>query len=216
LLETQTPPKPVYRIARKPNAWQSPDWSRAHQDGTFGNRFDDPDSFYRVLYASSQELSCFIETLARFRTDLTLVAELAEIRGEDDFLEYGVVPSEWRANRVVGTAVVRGHYADICAPEWIGHLRKKLAVDCHRLGIADLDACVLQSADLRSLTQLVSRCVYEAGLPGIYYRSRHGHSLENWAFFEPFHISDPKSKRITADNPALQEALTILNLTLAE
>ena len=56
-------------MARYPDAWQLPDWSRA-KDGTFGNRFDDPESEYRVLYASSQQVSCFVETLARFRPDL--------------------------------------------------------------------------------------------------------------------------------------------------
>ena len=51
--------------------------------GTFGNRFDDPDGTYRVLYASSQRLGCYLETLARFRVDLTLYAELSEIDGEN-------------------------------------------------------------------------------------------------------------------------------------
>ena len=50
-----------------------------------GNRFDDPESYYRVLYASSQEVSCFIETLARYRPDLTLLAELEAIEGDNDF-----------------------------------------------------------------------------------------------------------------------------------
>jgi len=84
-LETKTPPQPIYRIGRQPDAWRPPDWSRASADGTFGNRFDDPESYYRVLYASSQEVSCFIETLARYRPDLTLLAELEAIEGDNDF-----------------------------------------------------------------------------------------------------------------------------------
>jgi hypothetical protein len=54
-LETRVPPKPIYRVERGTDAWQAPDWAWASIDGTFGNRFDDPDSLYRVLYASSQE-----------------------------------------------------------------------------------------------------------------------------------------------------------------
>ena len=81
-------------MARHPDAWQLPDWSRA-KDGTFGNRFDDPESEYRVLYASSQQVSCFVETLARFRPDLTLLEELKEIKGDDDFLPVGEVPRNW-------------------------------------------------------------------------------------------------------------------------
>ena len=59
----------IYRLGRKPDPWAPPDWASAGPDGTFGNRFDDPDATYRVLYASLQRLGCFVETLARFRID---------------------------------------------------------------------------------------------------------------------------------------------------
>lgn len=58
-------PGVIYRLGRKPDPWAPPDWASAGPDGTFGNRFDDPDATYRVLYASSQRLGCFVETLAR-------------------------------------------------------------------------------------------------------------------------------------------------------
>jgi hypothetical protein len=74
----------IYRLGRKPDPWSPPDWASAGPDATFGNRFDDPDATYRVLYASSQRLGCFVETLARFRVDPKLLAELAQIEGEDD------------------------------------------------------------------------------------------------------------------------------------
>ena len=57
-LEAKSPPEPIYRIGRRPNAWQPPDWSQASKNGTFDNRFDDPESYYGVIYASSQEVSC--------------------------------------------------------------------------------------------------------------------------------------------------------------
>src|ERR1051325_5043371 len=74
----------MQRIGRRPDPWQYPDWSKANPDGTFGNRFDDPEGRFRVLYACSARLGCFLETLARFRPDLALYAELQEIAGEDD------------------------------------------------------------------------------------------------------------------------------------
>jgi hypothetical protein len=37
----------THRIGRRPDPWQYPDWSRLNPDGTFGNRFDDPDGEYR-------------------------------------------------------------------------------------------------------------------------------------------------------------------------
>ena len=138
-VETRTPTQPIYRVARHLDAWQLPDWSRA-KDGTFGNRFDDPESEYRVLYASSQQVSCFVETLARFRPDLSLIEELREIEGDDDFLPIGEVPLNWCANRVIGTASSAGNYADVYGVEWIALLRRRLASVCLRLGYPDLDA----------------------------------------------------------------------------
>jgi predicted dehydrogenase len=82
--EIKTPTAPIFRLGRPPDPWEPPDWSRAHGDGTFGNRFDDPTGYYRVLYASSQRLSCFIETLAAF-DPMSLLAELDGIAGEYTF-----------------------------------------------------------------------------------------------------------------------------------
>lgn len=213
-LEVRTPSDSIYRVARYPDAWQLPDWSRA-KDGTFGNRFDDPESDYRVLYAASQEVSCYVETLARFRPDLALMEELREIEGDDDFLPVGEVPLEWCANRVIGTASAEGNYADIYAAEWIALLRRKLVSDCLRMGLRDLDASGLQNSSPRTLTQLVSRIVYDMGLAGVYYRSRYGHNLENWALFEPCRILRMKNRRVTQEDEALAEAMQILGLKFA-
>jgi hypothetical protein len=51
---------------------------------------------------------------------------------------------------------------------------------------------------------------------GIYYRSRYGHDLENWALFEPFRIRRATSQALATDDPALVEALRILGLKLAD
>ena len=100
--------------------------------------------------------------------------------------------------------------------EWIALLRRKLVSDCLRLGLRDLDASALQNSSPRTLTQLVSRIVYDMGLAGVYYRSRYGHNLENWALFEPCRISRMKSKKVAADDPALEEAMEILGLKFAK
>jgi hypothetical protein len=92
MLDTKTPIAPLFRLGRKPDPWNPPDWSRAQPDGTFGDRFDDPQGNYRVLYAATQRVSCFVETLARFRPDLSLIAELHAIAGEDDYVPLGTVP----------------------------------------------------------------------------------------------------------------------------
>lgn len=83
-LASVEPDAPLYRLGRQPDPWAWPDWSYAAPDGTFGNRYDDPEGSYRVLYACSQRVGAFIETLARFRPDLEVLAELDRIEGEDE------------------------------------------------------------------------------------------------------------------------------------
>lgn len=213
-LEARRSDAPVYRLGRHPDAWQPPDWFLAQSDGTFGNRFDDPDGYYRVLYASSQRLACFVETLARFRPDLTLLAELSEIEGADDFLPLGTVPRDWLTVRVMGTAELNGFFADIYAATWVAHLRKSLAADALKLGMKDIDLGTLEKAEPRRLTQLASRQAYRLNFAGVFYRSRFGHSLENWAIFEPFPLEGALSERFYEDDKDFLEALQILGIRL--
>jgi len=209
--EAKTPPEQIYRVARMPDAWAPPDWSRALRDGTFDNRFDDPESEYRVLYASSQPVGCFLETLARFRPDLATLAAVNEIEGEDDFTPAGKVPPGWELNRAIGKARAEGNFADICGGEWLTYLRSKLASECVELGIKEFDASVMQSTK-RAITQQVSRIAYELGYAGIYYRSRYGHDVDNWALFEPFRIRETSTQAIARNHPALVEAAGILGI----
>jgi hypothetical protein len=171
---------------------------------------------YRVLYASSQRLGCFLETLGRFRVDPKLLAELAEIEGEDDYCPLGQVPLEWIEKRIMGVATAGGEYADICGSEWIGRLRTLLAVRLVKLGFDDLDASVLQQTAPRSVTQLASRIVFNDGFAGIYYRSKYGHDVENWALFEPFQISVQSPESIEPDDPDLQRAFRLHSLKFKE
>jgi hypothetical protein len=146
---------PPFTVWRRPDPWQYPDWSRSNPDGTFGNRFDDPDGEYRVLYASSARVGCFLETLARYRPDMALYAELAEIEGEDAFVPAGVVPREWFEVRTMGSAEAHGRFADVGSSDWILTLRRRLASLLISLGIPDFDASVLQRSGPRQLTQHV-------------------------------------------------------------
>ena len=50
-LESKRPAGPLFRVGRERDAWAIPDWAYAKEDGTFGNRFDDPMGVYRVLDA---------------------------------------------------------------------------------------------------------------------------------------------------------------------
>ena len=215
-LEFRAPEEALHRIGRWPDPWQPPDWAHSHSDGTFGNRFDDPQAYYRVIYASSQRLGCFLETLARFRPDLTLLAEFAEIEGDDDFTPLATVPATWLPTRLIGSAQADGQYADVYAPEWIAYLRRELASTAVALGLSEIDAATLQAGRPRKLTQDASLVVFRNGYDGVFYCSRYGHSIENWAIFEPFPLRNTSGAEIAAGDPDLQEALRIHGLTMTE
>jgi hypothetical protein len=213
-LEICRPEGSLFRLGRRPDAWQPPDWALSQNDGTFGNRFDDPDGYYRVLYAASQRLACFIETLARFRPDLSLLAELNEIAGDNDFVPLGTLPREWLTNRMMGQATANGIYANIYATSWVGFLRRILAADALQLGIRDIDLSALEAAQPRRLTQLVSRQAYKMNFAGIFYCSRYSHSLDNWAIFEPFPLEETQSVDIAENDPDFLEASRIHGIRL--
>jgi hypothetical protein len=222
-LESKRPSGPLFRVGRDRDAWAVPDWAYAKEDGTFGNRFDDPTGVYRVLYASSQRLGCFIETLARFHVDVSFVADLALMEnGEDDFTAFGTVRRAWLKGRCIGTANVGGEYADIYALEWVSHLRVALAGIALKLGMEDIDLSSLERAEPRLLTQRAGRIAFELGFAGVFYHSRYGHSIENWAIFEDwtmpnrFPIHQLTSRKVAEDDPDLLEALRILGLVIGD
>ena len=224
MLDTRTPTGPLYRIAWGTEPWEYPDWKRAGTDSssqahTFGNRFDDPNAEYRVLYASSQLVSCYVEVLARFRPDYALLAELRAMDGEDDYQQVGVIPDEWFESRFIGTAEVGGNYADLYRPAWVSYLRSRLQPLCVELGLSDFDVSDLIQATKRIVTQRASSIVYDLGaFAGIYYASRHGVGLENWALFEFKAIINPliPVQRVSKNDSSLTQALEILHLGVAE
>ena len=106
--------------------------------------------------------------------------------------------------------------ADVCSSEWVSRLRKLLAVHLKKFGLGEFDASVLQQTAPRILTQFVSRIVFNDGFPGIYYRSKYGHDIENWALFEPFQIKIQESEIFRLDDRELQRALELRSLKFKE
>lgn len=225
-LTSSRPPGTLYRIGRAPDAWAWPDWAFAGEDGTFGNRYDDPEGDYRVLYASSQRVGAFVEVLARYRTDPALVAEYAEI-AVDDGDEYptippGLVPADWPAHRCVGTATHPGPFADVGHSDSLAHLRVALAPRLLHYGLDDFDASDLRRRAPRALSQEISRYVFERGvdaggerLAGVRYLSRLGDEFENWGIFEGSEPANTTSEPIATDDDDLAAALEKLDLRLA-
>lgn len=92
---TRRPSGSIYRLGRTASLWSWPDWAYAGEDGTFGNRYDDPHGRFRVLYASSDRLGAFLETLARFRPDPHVLAAAIDEDGEYPTAPAGHVPAAW-------------------------------------------------------------------------------------------------------------------------
>jgi len=221
-LQVARPAGLLYRVGRVPDAWALAPWTYAGPDNTFGSRFDDPEGEYRVRYAAGQKRGAFLETLARFRADPQLLAELAEI---DDDPEYptappSTVPSEWLHTRCVGIAQADSLlFVDISHSQSLAHLRHHLAHRLVHFGLDDLDAGDIRKRTPRALTQEVSRYVFERpeAFAGIRYLSRLGDDLANWAIFEGSELDQviEDNETIEPDDPDLVVALHTLNLTLA-
>jgi len=91
-----------------------------------------------------------------------------------------------------------------------------------KLGIENIDLSSLERAEPRRLTQQAGRIAFELGYAGVFYHSRYGHSIENWAIFEDwtmserFPIHQPNSRKIAEGDPDLMEALRALGLILSD
>ena len=222
-LQVARPAGLLYRVGRVPDAWALAPWTYAGADNTFGSRFDDPEGEYRIRHAAGQKRRAFLETLARFRADPQLLAQLAEI---DDDPEYptappSTVPSEWLHTRCVGIAQADSLlFVDISHSQSLAHLRHHLAHRLVHFGLDDLDAGDIRKRTPRALTQEVSRYVFERpeAFAGIRYLSRLGDDLANWAIFEGSELDQviEDNETIEPDDPDLVVALHTLNLTLAD
>lgn len=187
-LEGTRPPGPVRRIGRLPDPWAWPPWEAQHSDNTFGNRWDDPEGMYRVVYACSQLEGAYIEVLSRFRPDPAVLAELAEIDGPNDEYQVGIVPATWLETRAIGQATLTGVYADVGHARSLTHLRTVMAGRLIHHGILDLDAAAIRLGAPRRFTQEISNYIYKLSVPdatprfaGIEYESRFGDNYQNWA-----------------------------------
>jgi hypothetical protein len=225
-LEGTSPPGQVSRIGRWPDAWAWPPWEAQHSDNTFGNRWDDPEGVYRVVYACSQLEGAYVEVLSRFRPDPAVLAELAEIDGPNDEYQVGIIPATWLAARAIGEATLTGVYADVGHARSLTYLRTVMAGRLIHYDIPDLDAAAIRLSAPRRFTQEISNHIYKLSaadekprFAGIEYESRVGDNYQNWAIFErpgQQPITDPIVRAIRRDEPGLRTALAVLGLKLAE
>jgi hypothetical protein len=196
-VETKALDAEIYRVGRRPDPWAFIDWAYAGTDGTFGGRWDDANGRYRVIYASSQRLGAFLETLAQFRPDPSVIAEsqaIEIVEGDEETAPPGTVPLTWCREREITTGVTTEGEIDefvvVGAAATLAILRAAFAGRLVHFGLEDLDAATIRRTAPRAFTQEVSSFIErqrdEAGgrYGGIYFRSKLGDEFENWAIFE--------------------------------
>lgn len=222
-IESIGPRSELFRLGRAPNPWDWNDWAYAGPDGTFGNRWDDPESKYRVLYGCSQRLGSFIETLGRFPADPTVQSELEMIELEPGEEDSALPPghlrlADWLHNRLIGRAKFAGDFAAVGRSRSLSYLQNRLSTRIGAYGLEEIDGSAIRQAAPRELTQRISRIVYECStfgerqFDGIHYLSRYGDEFENWAIFEPARIEQLDATTIPFDDEDLQEAGVRLGL----
>ena len=165
-LQVIRPAGHVWRIGRMPDPWAWPPWEAQHADNTFGNRWDDPEGVYRVVYACSQLEGAYVEVLSRLRPDPAVLAGLAEIDGPDPEYRVGIVPGSWLATRAVGEATIRGDYADIGHAASLTYLRAVMAGRLIHYGIGDLDAAAIRLSALRRFNVRLHKSLPQHALLG--------------------------------------------------
>jgi hypothetical protein len=225
-LEGIRPLARVTRIGRRPNPWAWPPWEAQDSDNTFGNRWDDPEGIYRVLYACTHLEGAYVEVLSRFRPDPVVLAELAEIDGSPEEYRIGTVPAAWLETRAIGEAALAGIYADVGDVRSLTYLRAVMAARLVHYDVRDLDAAAIRLSAPRRFTQEISNHIYRLSLPdgtprfaGLEYESRLGDNYQNWAIFErpdQWPVTDSTIWPIRRDDPGLHAALAALGLTLAK
>lgn len=210
--EAPTPLDELFRIARgSPFAW--PAWEYIG-----GNRFDDPQNRYRVLYLAGERRTCFLETLAALRPKTAYLAKLREMPDGDranDVIEGGFVARDWYLTRHIGRVRLIGHqrWLDFRSLETRETLRRELAPELLRHGFEDLDAGDALTRNY-ALTQIVSRWAYEQAFQGIAYTSRFDTSHTCWAVFEGATVDPVGSDPISIDDQDLLAVAHLFGLTI--
>jgi RES domain-containing protein len=231
------PPSRLYRIGRPPFPfrWRDPpdplsgDANEPVFDGS--GRWDDAAGEFSTLYAGTDKLTVFAETIAPFRAVPGLRERIHAETSEDEpdnpneppwENELGVVPPEY-FNRALGVVELDdgSQFIDVDDTATHGVLNERLGELLQRLGVAvQYDRGVLMTQD-RRVTRAIARFLYEgyAGeADGIRYESRVAPGLECWALWptaERF-LGPSDLEPLSPDNPVLIQAASLVHVALPD
>jgi hypothetical protein len=220
----------VWRVGFAPEPWAWTPWEYA-DGGRFTGRWDDPNGIWRTLYVGDTRLVCFLEVLAPFRPDPVLAAELDAVEEDpEDAAEHptiapGRVPRSWCGPRRLGGGRLSGWFAVPGHVESLPTLRARFLQLAHSVGLPDVDAAAIRTAEPRAFTQAVAAWLHDLDGPegepvaGIQFESRHGDGLTLWAIFErspdervPQQLHDLMDSALDPDDLDLLEAMRLHRL----
>jgi hypothetical protein len=244
MLASTCPAGVLFRLARGIDPFAPPEWERASlEDGTFGNRFDDPTALdgrpperrFRAIYCATQRIAAFGETLARFRVSPAVLAGLDAIEDEESTEEAlagavdprdrtrGFVSADWRFKRRLGQTTLAPDlvFADVADHRSLSRLRIDLRDVAAACGIDEIDLSALTSGQ-RRFTQRCARHIHDLrddrGRPrfaGLRYVSRLDAAWECWAIFDDrFRHTPSFPDTIAADDPDLLAIARVFRLTI--
>jgi hypothetical protein len=226
-----TPPGGFWRVAKLIGpVVPSPrlTWAEQRERYGSGNRFDSAFGSFRVTHFGSSLEACLGETLARFRPEPEVVAQIADEWRDLGFMEVGAIARSWRDERVAvlaqpdGSAVSRWPepFVDIDSAESHQVLRESLAGPLKQLGYDDLDAGIVRGPD-RFITRILSEWVWgqreEDGRPlfgGLRYASRLSTDWECWAVFDRIPVVEIRRVPITLDLTELASVAWLFGLSV--
>jgi hypothetical protein len=217
----KAPPDGVWRVGRTPDplSLADPLTMADLDDPRIGNRFDSALGQYSTLYFGTDLECCFGETLARFRPDPVLLANVDD--WSEDLMGIGSVPADWRQKRVAVRVEVppTAIFVDVESAQTRKVLRVQIAPALALFGGASLDVSTIRGGD-RRVTRAVSQWVFdyartnELPIAGIRYLSRLDSKWETWAVFGHVPLEERERHTIRTSMPALQHVSQLFDLTV--
>jgi hypothetical protein len=187
----QFPDRGALRVHPAPDKLPAP--RRGEEPGL--NRFDDPDNEFVVRYLGEMLRGCLLETMARFRASRRAEELLNAVQGLEPGEERPDLDPErgladWLSKQRIGTCHLSSEVTLVSVndPALLAELDVEPRVrDALRdIGQEELDEAVIRLGGKeagRKVTQVVSRILWERGIAGLAYTSRHDDSERCWAIY---------------------------------
>lgn len=216
LIEVGAPTSVLYRCGRASGPLELPSETVLQKPAR--DRFDDPSRRRRTLYAAETPKGAFLEVLAYYRPDVSVLNDIDEkVEGDDPLPAGGRIPSSVMRDRRIASFRVHPEpaqrFLDLRELATRQYLRRAMAAKLVELKLTDLDASDVLGRN-RELTQAIAGWAIDQGYHGIVYFSRYDPRLTNWALFEPLQIRPATNEAISPSNPDFVAAAEQLDLRL--